>query len=180
MAAAHRFQSESFTATKWSTTEEKATFANQLMAFIAADFPENKFTNTLYRRLHNCFQFIAHTDKRGFIATFFTCTEDKLDFIRQIARCPCYGSSEFTYSDVEEAVSAAVRSIGYVEIYQAKLAREKETQERAKLAQLRAKYKGPEASTSVEPIAENEPVFARLFAPASASAPVDVQFALFG
>jgi hypothetical protein len=100
MASVHRFQSEPFTATKWSTAENKAKFANQLMAFIAADFPENKFTNAFYDRLHNCFMFIAHTDKQGFIATFFTCTEDKLDFLKLIARSPCYGSPEFTFSDV--------------------------------------------------------------------------------
>ena len=60
MAAAHHFQSESFTPTKWSTAEEKAKFANELMAFIAADFPENKFTKALYDRLSQCFGMIAH------------------------------------------------------------------------------------------------------------------------
>jgi hypothetical protein len=180
MAAVHRFQSESFTATKWSTAEDKATFANQLMAFIAADFPENRFTNTFYNRLHNCFSFIAHTNKSGFIATFFTCTEDKLDFLRQIARSPCYGSPEFTHSDVEKLVRAAVRSIGYVDIYQAKLAREKETQEKADLAMLRAKYECPEGSIPPEPILDQQTVFTTAFRPTSVTAPVDVQFALFG
>jgi hypothetical protein len=180
MAVANRFHAASFTATKWSTVEEKAKFANQLMAFIADDFPENKFTNAFYNRLHNCFMFIAHTDKQGFIATFFTCTEDKLEFLNLIARCPCYGSPEFTFSDVEEAVSADVRALGYVGIYQAMLGREKETQERAKLAQLRAKYEGPESSVSAEPPAEEPMVFAAAFRPASVAAPVDVQFALFG
>jgi len=56
----HRFQAESFTPTKWSTAEQKAKFANQLMAFIAADFPENKFTKALYNRLSQCFGMIAH------------------------------------------------------------------------------------------------------------------------
>jgi hypothetical protein len=46
--------------TKWSTAEQKAKFANQLMAFIAADFPENKFTKALYNRLSQCFGMIAH------------------------------------------------------------------------------------------------------------------------
>ena len=179
MASVHRFQSEPFTATKWSTAEDKAKFANQLMAFIAADFPENKFTNAFYDRLHNCFMFIAHTDKQGFIATFFTCTEDKLVFLKLIATSPCYGSPEFTFSDVEKAVSAEVRSMGYVELYRARLGREKETQERADLAKLRAKYAGAEASPA-DSIAEVEPLFARPFAPGSVSAPADVQFALFG
>jgi len=60
MAAAHHFQSESFTATKWSTAEEKAKFANDLMAFIAADFPEKKFKKGFYERISMCFGMIAH------------------------------------------------------------------------------------------------------------------------
>jgi hypothetical protein len=55
-----RFQAESFTPTKWSTAEEKATFANHLLAFIAADCPESKFTKAFYNRLSQCFGFIAH------------------------------------------------------------------------------------------------------------------------
>jgi hypothetical protein len=55
MAAAHHFQSESFTATKWSNAEEKTKFANDLMAFIAADFPEKKFKKGFYDRLSHCF-----------------------------------------------------------------------------------------------------------------------------
>ena len=55
-----RFHAESFTPTKWTTAEQKATFANQLMAFIAADFPESKFTKAFYNRLSQCFGFVAH------------------------------------------------------------------------------------------------------------------------
>jgi hypothetical protein len=60
MAAAHHFQSELFTATKWSNAEEKTKFANDLMAFIAADFPEKKFKKGFYDRLSHCFGMIAH------------------------------------------------------------------------------------------------------------------------
>jgi hypothetical protein len=55
-----RFQAESFTPTKWTTAEQKAAFANQLMAFIAADFSESKFTKAFYNRLGQCFGMIAH------------------------------------------------------------------------------------------------------------------------
>jgi len=55
-----RFQAESFTPTKWSTADEKAKFASHLMTFIAADFPESKFTKALYNRLCQCFSFGAH------------------------------------------------------------------------------------------------------------------------
>jgi hypothetical protein len=54
-----RHPAESFTPTKWDTADAKATFANHLMAFIAADFPESKFAKAFYSRLCQCFGFIA-------------------------------------------------------------------------------------------------------------------------
>ena len=176
----HRFQAESFTPTKWSTAEQKASFANQLVAFIAADFPANKFTKALYDRLSHCFGMIAHYSRDGFFDTFFTDLPGKLRFLKCLAQWPCYGSPEYTFSDVEAATSEAIRSMGYVDIYNGRLRRESETRERAILALLQAKYDGSEASAAVEPIVEHEPVYARPFAPASAPAPADVQFALFG
>lgn len=176
----HRFQAESFTPTKWSTAEQKATFANQLVAFIAADFPANKFTKALYDRLSHCFGMIAHYSRDGFFDTFFTDLPGKLRFLKCLTQWPCYGSPEYTFSDVEAATSEAIRSMGYVDIYNGRLRRESETRERAILALLQAKYDGSEASAAVEPIVEHEPVYARPFAPASAPAPADVQFALFG
>ena len=176
----HRFQAESFTPTKWSTAEQKASFANQLVAFIAADFPANKFTKALYDRLSHCFGMIAHYSRDGFFDTFFTDLPGKLRFLKCLAQWLCYGSPEYTFSDVEAATSEAIRSMGYVEIYDGRLRRESETRERAILTLLQAKYDGSEASAAVEPIVEHEPVYARPFAPASAPAPADVQFALFG
>ena len=104
----------------------------------------------------------------------------KLRFLKRLTEWPCYGSPEYTFSDVEAATSAAIRSMGYMEIYDAKLRREAETRERVMLALLQARYDGSEASAAIEPIVEYEPVYARPFAPASAPAPADVQFALFG
>jgi hypothetical protein len=176
----HRFQAESFTPTKWSTAEQKATFANQLVAFIAADFPANKFTKALYDRLSHCFGMIAHYSRDGFFDTFLKDLPGKLRFLKCLTQWPCYGSPEYTFSDVEAATSEAIRSMGYVDIYNGRLRRESETRERAILALLQAKYDGSEASAAVEPIVEHEPVYARPFAPASAPAPADVQFALFG
>jgi hypothetical protein len=180
MAAVHHFQSESFTATKWSNAEEKAKFANDLMAFIAADFPEKKFKKGFYDRLSHCFGMIAHYSRDGFFDTFFTDLPGKLRFLKYLTQWPCYGSPEYTFSDVEAATSEAIRSMGYVEIYDARLRRESEARERAILALLQAKYDGSEASAAVEPIVEHELVYARPFTPASAPAPADVQFALFG
>ena len=134
-----RFQAESFTPTKWTTAEQKAAFANQLMAFIAADFPESKFTKKFYNRLSQTFGLIARYNVGGFFSTFFTDTEGKLRFLRCLVEWPCYGSSEFTFSDVERATSAAIQSTNYVEAYAARLAREIETRERQILVALQEK-----------------------------------------
>lgn len=53
------FADDQFTPTKWSTAEEKASFANDLLAFIMSGFPKTKFTQKLYQRLSNCFSHIA-------------------------------------------------------------------------------------------------------------------------
>jgi hypothetical protein len=179
-----RFQAESFTPTKWSTAEEKSKFANRLLAFIAADCPESKFTKAFYNRLSQCFGFVAHYDRAGFLAEFFACTADKLRFVRCLTECPCYGSPEFTFSDVERAISVEIRSMNYVDAYEAKLARETETRERQQLAALQAKYLGsPEAAPAscLETPATESVFVARPLPPLQAiSAAQDVQFSLFG
>jgi hypothetical protein len=179
-----RFQAEFFTPTKWTTAEQKAAFANQLMAFIAADFPESKFTKKFYNRLSQTFGMIAHYNVDGFFSTFFTDTAGKLRFLRCLVEWPCYGSSEFTFSDVEHATSAAIQSTNYVEAYAAQLAREIETRERQILAALQEKYQGgPTVATApcLAPTA-SEPVFVatRLPPRPAFSSGNDVQISLFG
>ena len=179
-----RFRAEYFTPTKWNAADAKATFANHLMAFIAADFPESKFTKAFYSRLCQCFGFIAHCDKVGFFAEFFTCTEDKLRFLRCLAECHCCGSPEFTFSDVERAISAEIRTMNYVDAYGARLAWETETRERQQLAALQAKYLGSSEASPVSSL-ENpatESVFVACPLPPlpAISAGQDVQFSLFG
>ena len=104
----------------------------------------------------------------------------KLRFLKCLTQWPCYGSPEYTFSDVEAATSEAIRSMGYVDIYNGRLRRESETRERAILALHQTKYDGTEASTTVEPVSNHELVFASHFAPASVPTPADAQFALFG
>jgi uncharacterized protein YbgA (DUF1722 family) len=179
-----RFQAESFTPTKWTTAEQKAAFANQLMAFIAADFSESKFTKAFYNRLGQCFGMIAHYNVDGFFSTFFTDTPGKLRFLRCLVEWPCYGSSDFTFSDVERATSAAIRSTNYVETYAARLAREIETRERQTLAALQEKYRGGPTVTPAPCVAPaaSEPVFVatRLPPHPAVSSGNDVQISLFG
>ena len=38
------YADDQFTPTKWSTAKEKASFANDLLAFIMSGFPKTKFT----------------------------------------------------------------------------------------------------------------------------------------
>jgi hypothetical protein len=180
----HRFHPTEFTPTKWSSPEEKAKFANQLMAFIAADFPESKFTKKFYNRLSQTFGMIAHYNVGGFFSTFFTDTEGKLRFLRCLVEWPCYGSSEFTFSDVERATSAAIQSTNYVEAYAARLAREIETRERQILVALQEKYQGdPTIATAPCRVpAAGEPVVVttRLPPHPAFSSDNDVQISLFG
>jgi hypothetical protein len=182
MAQFQQFSSDDFTPTKFSTAEQKAAFANQLLAFIAAGFPEKKFTKALYERLSNCFGFIAHLNRNGFFETFFTCTSDELRFIKALANAPCYGDPAYTLSDVERAIGEVVRSMGWVSVYETRLAQENETIERSMLASLQAKYEGS-ATTVVLPPAQSEVIFESR--QPAASAPVlgqqaEVQFSLFG
>ena len=58
------FEPDHFTATQWSTAEDKAKFANALMKFIAHEFPRQSFSKTLYQRLSNTFGHIAHYNQR--------------------------------------------------------------------------------------------------------------------
>jgi hypothetical protein len=180
----HRFHPTEFIPTKWSTSEEKATFSNQLMAFIAADFPESKFTKKFYNRLSQTFGMIAHYNVGGFFSTFFTDTAGKLRFLRCLVEWPCCGSPEFTFSDVERATSAAIQSMNYVEAYAARLAREIETRERQALAALQEKYLGgPTVATApcVAPAASESVFVATRLPPHPAfSSGNDVQISLFG
>jgi hypothetical protein len=53
---------------------------------------------------------------------------------------PCYGDSEWTYSDVERALQSWLTDEGTVEAFRQKFAVEKETAERAQYERLRVKF----------------------------------------
>lgn len=54
------FNPSQFTATQWSTVEEKARFGNTLLHFIDNDCKETLFTKKVYNRLMHTFGHIAH------------------------------------------------------------------------------------------------------------------------
>ena len=141
------FEAAEFTPTKWTTADEKAAFVKALCRFIALDYETTLFTDSLYRRLALSFGHIAHTNKRGFIATFFEDLRSKLVFIEWTLQwVPC-GDPAWTYSDVERAVQARLRACDLLDAYRALHAAEMEGAERVLLKQLQAKYADGAAPT---------------------------------
>jgi hypothetical protein len=133
-------RAEDFTAIRFNDDAAKAAFGNQLLAFIAEDFPRKRFTLKFYRVLCQHFGMIAHYDVHGFWAEYFTSTTDKLRFLEELTAHPCWGDPAFTFSDLERAVIARLRSAGLVARLRATLARESEAGERALLNRLQARY----------------------------------------
>jgi len=86
------FADDQFTPTKWSTAEEKASFANDLLAFIMSGFPKTKFTQKLYQRLSNCFSHIAEYDRDNFYAVWFSSAEARHSFLRNLSNAPAWRS----------------------------------------------------------------------------------------
>ena len=129
-----------YTATKFSTAEDKAKFERQFKTFVLADFPASKFPKWFYTRLSMTFGHIAHYNQGGFYDTWFTNTQGKLDFLYRTAEYPNAGDPAWTFSDVERALSAWVRDIRLIGVYTDKLNSETEKAERAQLAQLQGKY----------------------------------------
>ena len=134
------FTAEKFTATQWDASEKKAGFAKQFIRFVQSDLSKSQFPKTFYQRLSMTFGHIAHYNQHGFFETFFTTTEDKVRFLRQTLQHPCYGDPAWTYSDIERALQQWLCHHGVMEEYERRLDEETETNERAVLARLQAKY----------------------------------------
>lgn len=136
-------------AARFDGAEAKAALGNQLLAFIAEDFPRRCFTLSFYRVLCQHFGMIAHYDSHGFWAEYFTTTADKLRFLEELTAHPCWGDPAWTFSDLERAVIARLRSAGLVARLRLVLARETETTERALLNELQARYQPEKPSVAV-------------------------------
>jgi hypothetical protein len=134
------FTAEQFTPTQWDDAQTKANFGCKFIKFVASDFDPRRFSQAFYRRLSLTFGHIAHYNRQGFYATFFTTTEDKVRFLRMTLNHPCYGDHSYTYADVERAIQGWLRQSGILAKYEERLADERETGERTELARLKAKY----------------------------------------
>ncbi len=145
------FVAADFVPTHWDTSEQKAKFANALLTFVALDFPRSKFHESFYRRLSNSFGHIANYHSAGFYGRFFLTAADKLEFLEQCVTWPCHGDPTFTYSDVERAVGARLRSANIVTLVRSQVWAARRQADLALLAELKARYEpiphGPPAAT---------------------------------
>ncbi len=157
------FVAADFVPTQWDTAEQKAKFANALLAFIAQDFPRSKFHEGFYRRLSITFGHIAHSDRAGFYETFFLTAKDKLVFIEQCVEWPCYGDPTFTYSDVERAVIQRLGRTDIPTLMRSQVSAARQQAERALLAELKRRYEPiDQAPPALEPC-DPLPLFERGF-----------------
>jgi hypothetical protein len=91
-----------FVPTKFSTIEDKEKFAAHFQKFVLKDYRRVFFYKWFYQRLSMTFGMIAHYNMGGFYSEYFEDAEGKRRFLQECLNWPCYGSAEFTYSDVEE------------------------------------------------------------------------------
>jgi hypothetical protein len=66
------FTASDFLPTKWSTTDEKAVFGNNLLHFMLTGFLAERFTEKLYARLSMCFGHIAPSSCLRSVFPFIT------------------------------------------------------------------------------------------------------------
>jgi hypothetical protein len=93
----------SFTATKWSTAEDKERFLSRLKKFVTNGFSEKQFTEKLYQRLCLMFRHLSHKDKTGFWDVWFSSPGKQLRWVGSILAYIPAGDPAWTWSDVEMA-----------------------------------------------------------------------------
>jgi len=174
------FNASQFVATEWNSAADKAAFGNTYLHFIESGWKQSLFTKGFYQRLSNCFSHIAHFDVHGFYQTWFTCDQDRLEFLRWDSRHPCHGDPKFTFSDVERAIQQQIRSRNYVALYELKAAGELRSREMAVLVRLESKYRSTVVPGAVADTARNAGDDERPAPPASAPVAIEpVQISLF-
>src|SRR5271165_5831432 len=134
------FEPEQFIATQRSTAKDKAKFANDLAKFVAQEFPRQSFSKALYQRLSNTFGHIANYNRDGFYSVFFERDADKVVFLDQTLRWPCFGDPTYTFCDAERAVQRRLRAANVIEVFRMREADATRTRELDILARLQAKY----------------------------------------
>lgn len=149
------FEGPSFIPTEFSTADEKAAFGNTFLRFVRSEWKRTLFTKKFYNRLSMTFGNIAHYNIHGFYSTWFERNEDRLAFLENTLRYPCYGQPEFTYCDVERAIQIELRKLNLIAVYRQRIEAEVRSREISELARLQKKYGA--IPTSTIPIVTSEP-----------------------
>ncbi len=136
------FSANQFTATKWASTEDKAKWANHFVRFAESDFKETLFYKDFYTQLSNMFHHIAEFNRQGFYSVWFSTDQNKIRFLKRCLESASYGDPSYTWSDVESVIRQWVfNRSDLVNFYMLRASKAIETEERAELARLQAKYK---------------------------------------
>lgn len=129
-----------YTATQWSTVQDKEKFVRQFIKFVTKGFRFCDFPKWFYIKLSNCFGHIAHYNQGGFYETFFQSTQDKAAFVQHCLEADTYGSPAFTFCDVEKELQQWLKDNKFLEKLERQAHQEQEDEERKTLARLQAKY----------------------------------------
>lgn len=164
------FQPSDFAPTKWSTAEQKVTFAVHFIKFLESGCPLSLFTESFYERLSSCFHHIAHYDRATFYDYWFATAAVRYRFIQHTLKGHCYGDPAFTYSDVESAIQRYIQTTSLLQLYQLAADEDQRARDLALLNTLQAKYSAPATSSTDDSfglhapsIREREPIQASLF-----------------
>lgn len=104
MGQSQAIRPSQFKSTKWTSADEKAKRANELLKFLAAGCPRNRFTKGLYHMCSNTFGHIAHYNIHGFYDTWFSSPARRDAYVRHCINARVYGDPEWTWSDVEKVL----------------------------------------------------------------------------
>jgi hypothetical protein len=104
-----RLTAQDCTPTPFATAQTKADHANAVLDFIERGMPAENFTRALYDTFYlHLFGHIAHFDRHGFRAEWFTTAADKALFINQALTADCGGDPAHTWCDVENHLQTAL------------------------------------------------------------------------
>lgn len=93
-----------YTATKYSSVEEKVKFEKQFKKFVSGGFQPKDFPKWFYTQLSMCFGHIGHYNQGQFYEEWFAKEASRKRFVKRIKNMTIYGKPESTYSDVEQVL----------------------------------------------------------------------------
>ena len=85
-------------------TTKKEKFVKDLKRFVTSGFKEVLFTKSLYQQLSFCFHHIAHYNKHGCYAVWFSSPEKQIRWLDHVTCIKTYGDPKFCYVDAEHEI----------------------------------------------------------------------------